>query len=287
MQKRFSDSDEQGRAGQLKHIKTDMGCWLWVGPLMGGYKQFKRKTPHDVAAGRESRGTNFLLHRVAFIARHGHDVTHTASHLCDNSACFNPMHIVDETMRDNNRRKGCKGDILCPFHGHILVRQCQHNPPCIGMQPPPGDVSCCLHDYLDRLPLPPSVPFASAPQPFGSSQLWSSRPSSSSGPSHPPGSSPPRLPGSSPRLAPAAPSSAVHQPVWISSSPPRSLPVSSVTPFLARQSQDLAQRILATDPRSQEGPDALRYYDPTDASDDLEIDLEIPDSQPDFWSSDS
>ena len=138
---------------------------------MSEYKQFKRKTSHDVAVDRELKNINFLLHRVVFIARHDHDVIHIVFHLCDNSTCFNSMHIVNEIMKNNNRRKNCKGDILCFFYEHILMRQYQHNFSCIKMQSSFNDVFCCFHNYFEHLSLSFSMSFASASQFFDSFQF--------------------------------------------------------------------------------------------------------------------
>ena len=171
MQKRFSNSNGQKQAGQFKHIKTNMNCWLWMNSLMNEYKQFKRKISHDVAVDRKSKNINFLLHRVVFIARHDHDVIHITFHLCDNSAYFNSMHIMNEIIKNNNRRKSCKGDILYFFHEHTLMRQCQHNFFCIEMQSSSDDVSYYFHNYFEHLFLSFSMSFVFASQFFGSFQL--------------------------------------------------------------------------------------------------------------------
>jgi len=110
------------------------GCWLWAGAVnYDGYAQIKRRTPQQVAEGviGKNIGRNFLVHRIAYVAKNGRDVTHGASHLCNNSKCFNPEHIVDEPMDSNNRRKGCVGQVRCPFSGHLIVDLCTHTPPCV------------------------------------------------------------------------------------------------------------------------------------------------------------
>ena len=139
--------------------------------LMNEYKQFKRKISHDVVVDRESRNINFLLHCVVFIARYDHDVIHIIFYFCDNLTCFNSMHIMNEIIKNNNRRKNCKDDILCFFYKHILIRQCQYNFFCIEMQSSFDDVFYCFHDYFDCLSLLFSMSFVSVSQFFGSFQL--------------------------------------------------------------------------------------------------------------------
>lgn len=118
-------------------------CWLFSGSRnTDGYGQvYAKKNSNLHLEGRQSQ-TAFLIHRVAFVAANGRDITGHGSHLCDNRNCFNPAHIVDETPDVNNSRKGCAGLLVCGWHHHILCDLCPHRPRCI--RPERFDISCCL-----------------------------------------------------------------------------------------------------------------------------------------------
>lgn len=156
------------------HEDQQTGCWLFDGHLNPeGYHQFKVNT--DIMRERgetgKNTGRNFLLHKVAYVAKHGLDVAGTTSHLCGRSNCFNGDHVVDETSAENNRRKGCRGIVICPEHRHQIVDLCGHQPKCIA--PPPAGLQCCLSRA--EAAAPPSSP----PRPLSPS-ADTSRPSSSS-----------------------------------------------------------------------------------------------------------
>lgn len=53
------------------------------------------------------------------------------SHLCHNPACSDPRHVVIETAKENNGRKGCLVFVACPHHEKHFVPVCEHRPPCI------------------------------------------------------------------------------------------------------------------------------------------------------------
>ena len=247
---RYPDNyPDRALAGRSRET-NDLGCWLWVGPtLKDGHKQFKRNLPEDVAAGRVSKnsGTNFLLHRVAFVAWNNRDVVYSASHLCDIPNCFNPQHICDEDMQHNSR-KGCQGVILCPHHNTVIVDLCRHMPKCIRFQPSAQNINCCQVRIAAQFRPPPGAPgFAS-----------SARPSSSYGPS------------SSPR--PASSSSAIRDSppqlpapvVQVSNTPQPRLPM----PTPREGGLVFAEQALAADPTSFPGSDVLRYVSETDLEDD-------------------
>ena len=122
-----------------------LGCWLFTGSKnTDGYGQvFAKKNSNINATGREVQ-TAWLLHILAYLAVNGHAPQQHCSHLCDNRACFNPDHLVDESVEENNRRKGCWGDILCPEHGHAIVQFCSHSPRCIRPPMTAEHVTCCL-----------------------------------------------------------------------------------------------------------------------------------------------
>lgn len=126
-------------------FQTSLGCLeAAVSFNTDGYSQiWAKKTSNLSMVGRKSQ-TAFLLHIVAFVASTGRAPVNHCSHLCDNRRCFNPVHLVDETAADNNARKGCWGDIVCPDHGHILVQFCVHLPKCVRPPMTGQHVQCCL-----------------------------------------------------------------------------------------------------------------------------------------------
>lgn len=261
------DHDEvalRGRPGYEGDPET--GRLLWVGrTLPEGYAQIKRRTAAQRRAGLQDKnsGKNFMFHRIAFVAQFGHDITQTASHLCDRPRCFNPQHIWDESMQENNRRKGCAAVVCCPSHDIQIVDLCIHSPKCV--RPPPPGVVCCL----DRVPAGPPPPGASPPRPSSSQRPPSSqRPESSSSAAGFP-SSPPRvqssIPGSSagsparlPLVAP--PSSEDSDPVVVDSRRRRAV----------RRLEPLLEQILSTDPGMLDGSDQLREVDEDSDNDDME-----------------
>lgn len=103
--------------------------------------------------GRSSQSA-FIIHIVAYVAHNRTDVL-TGSHisyLCNRRHCFNPAHLVRESVQSNNSHKGCPGCITCSVHDHVIIDLCLHNPRCI--RPPCDDVHCCLvMKEKDPLPL--------------------------------------------------------------------------------------------------------------------------------------
>ncbi|KAH7038406.1 uncharacterized protein B0I36DRAFT_78785 [Microdochium trichocladiopsis] len=116
---------------------SETGCWLAKSSLTrGGYGSACATTPE----GKIS----VLLHRVAFTAWHGRDVLRgmVASHLCRRAACFNPLHVVEESQEANLRRSHsyCAGTFRCAWSGHVVVG-CPHVPMC--MQETVVSSCCC------------------------------------------------------------------------------------------------------------------------------------------------
>lgn len=137
----------------LVQHRAGTGCSIFTGRLTGdGYWQIQRIPTYYTRESRRS-GTNnhraYYVHRIAFVALHGRDIQQTGSHLCGNSNCFNPYHIVDEPQAVNNSRQGCLGFIVCDSHLIVLHRLCQHDPPCI--KPIARALQCCL-DIVDVIP---------------------------------------------------------------------------------------------------------------------------------------
>jgi Zinc-binding loop region of homing endonuclease len=122
------------------------GCILVTSGLRpDGYAHTKRWTNVDLAnraAGQilpRNSQTNFLLHRVAYLAQTGRDVIGVSSHQCLNRNCLS--HVLDETQAVNVSRSRCQGCIVCPRHNTVLYDFCQHVPQCL-REPLMG--GCCL-----------------------------------------------------------------------------------------------------------------------------------------------
>lgn len=89
------------------------------------YAQYQVKSP----TGKK----NYLLHIVALRAAAALLLPQSgehASHLCHNRCCFNVQHITVESIKINNQRKGCPGDIHCSCCGSAAYA-CPHLPKCI------------------------------------------------------------------------------------------------------------------------------------------------------------
>lgn len=78
---------------------------------------------------RRKKMQTVYLHRLAAVARLSRDIQGQASHLCGQRACFNPVHIVDESASQNCSRKGCQGLSICQ-RGHVSEHSCTHDPQC-------------------------------------------------------------------------------------------------------------------------------------------------------------
>ncbi|KAK9311663.1 zinc-binding loop region of homing endonuclease-domain-containing protein [Lipomyces starkeyi] len=84
-------------------VTTDLGCW-----------QSKR---NDARLRVEIRKLRPLMYQIAFITTNRGDELKTTlgrssydvSHLCHDSKCFNPDHLVVESKKNNLRRRVCNG----------------------------------------------------------------------------------------------------------------------------------------------------------------------------------
>jgi len=83
-------------------------------------------------------GMYFCVHVVAFWEKEGKGPAEGfhVSHLCHNPACFNPDHLISESSKDNNSRKGCLVWIPCPHCKNSVIGICPHQPSCIKDIPP-------------------------------------------------------------------------------------------------------------------------------------------------------
>jgi len=140
---------------------TTLGCWISRLSLnAGGYTSIRRRPLSLVAASRprrHSRAPNLLLHRIAFLARHGRDVAvhNVASHLCGNRACFNADHIVEESQSANlSRRAPCPGTLCCTRCKSSAGPICRHTPRCLRPTVPSTTLLCleCTQQTTSCIP---------------------------------------------------------------------------------------------------------------------------------------
>ncbi|KAL0480139.1 hypothetical protein AKO1_001361 [Acrasis kona] len=107
--------------------KEEYTCWEYSGSIQNGYPVSSTRTSWN-------QSTKIELHRVALLAKSNwEDLTimnkgMTASHLCHNTRCIRPSHIICETLADNVNRNYCSCWILIK---HQLVHTCLHNPLCL------------------------------------------------------------------------------------------------------------------------------------------------------------
>lgn len=107
-------------------------CWLFEGSKnTDGYAQvFMKPNSCLKFVGRKAQKA-FLLHIVAQLSKsEQNQTTDNVSHLCNERACFNPDHLVNESPKNNNSRKGCPGTIFCN-HCSMISYICPHSPECI------------------------------------------------------------------------------------------------------------------------------------------------------------
>lgn len=74
----------------LESVTSDE-CMIWPYAVDGhGYGQLTRGN------------TRVLVHRIAFHFAYGHWPVPVGRHTCDTPRCFNPLHIVEGTMKQNS-----------------------------------------------------------------------------------------------------------------------------------------------------------------------------------------
>ena len=114
-----------------KSVENEKGCFLWVGGSTASknlrYGQKRLSVPHLNIKSRV-----FYVHRLAYMLKNEcFDLPGTSSrgagpkevsHLCHNSLCVNPDHLVAETHAANVER------LSCHALGHCIRT---HEPPCI------------------------------------------------------------------------------------------------------------------------------------------------------------
>jgi hypothetical protein len=140
----------EAKIAALKRIATmdEMGCWILGktdrrsgkattsqgGKNTDGYRQvwlIPEGTATAKPTGRSAQRA-YLLHKLSMYAYHVRlpEEGEQASHLCNKRECFNPDHLVAESIKTNNSRKGCPGDISCS-HCTQITWSCPHNPKCV------------------------------------------------------------------------------------------------------------------------------------------------------------
>lgn len=79
-----------------------------------------------------------------------YDVNVQASHLCDNRRCCTLGHIVPESAKLNNSRKGCRGWVPCPHTACTTpIFICPHSPPCIRYHSAYADMQALIDAHTD------------------------------------------------------------------------------------------------------------------------------------------
>lgn len=122
--------------GKMKINST--GCWLGQKatnkPNGAGYIKLK-------VFGSSSRKEFYAHHLVLITDGRTQDLIEVCdpknnleiSHLCHNSTCFNPRHLIIEKRSLNLQRNKCMNWkwISCPCPCNNKFNPCQHNPKCI------------------------------------------------------------------------------------------------------------------------------------------------------------
>jgi len=109
-------------------VSNRIACWLSTLKTTrqgGGYVQVLKTN---------STYKSCTLHELSYVYRNGPVPDNLqVSHLCGNTTCFNPDHLVAETAIENNRRKGCSNArvVRCKAVCNRIVQTCPHTPLCI------------------------------------------------------------------------------------------------------------------------------------------------------------
>jgi hypothetical protein len=110
-----------------KRLPRDDGYVRWTIAKKAVETAFKGASP--MPTGEQS----FYVHQLAYYAKYGTIPTRNhehLSHLCDDSRCMNPKHLVVESPKVNNSRKNCRVTVTCQHCGES-TDACAHNPKCI------------------------------------------------------------------------------------------------------------------------------------------------------------
>jgi hypothetical protein len=126
------------------------GCWIPDKvPRDDGYVRYSITAGSAAAAfgpGAAKKERTFYIHHLAFYAT-GHvmpeRVNEHLSHLCGNSKCFNPAHLIVEDPKTNNARKNCMGAVRCPCPCQKAFWTCVHEPKCIAPLAMKAELDAC------------------------------------------------------------------------------------------------------------------------------------------------
>lgn len=111
--------------GQIDISEENWQCWIWT-----GYCQTKKKD-EPARYGRIIKSINkikhnYFVHQIVWLANQTPTKTvcpGDISHLCHNTKCVNPQHLVIEPSAINSQRKECKNQGSCKYNNdHFYVK---------------------------------------------------------------------------------------------------------------------------------------------------------------------
>lgn len=126
---------ERQRDRELTHHNR-LGCWLAITNDRYGSWNLRNTYYPDRDRRQRKIGVQIHLHVAAIIAKGdgihllnavGKDSTHQVSHLCHNSRCFNPDHLVIETAALNKSRQRCNGHVITVGPDGTRFHPCNHH----------------------------------------------------------------------------------------------------------------------------------------------------------------
>ena len=103
------------------HISANSECRIWAGGLDSD-KKYGRIGYVDPVSGDSKRKNVSRVAYMVFFEEWGADPGLDCSHLCHNTLCCYPHHLVLEPRSINNNRKYCKNEGRC--FGHDTHRKC-------------------------------------------------------------------------------------------------------------------------------------------------------------------
>lgn len=104
------------RIKQKVNISANSDCWIWAGGLDSD-KKYRRIGYVDPVSGDSKRKNVSCVAYMVFHKEWGADPGLDCSHLCHNTLCCNPDHLVLEPRSINNNRNHCKNEMHCFGHG--------------------------------------------------------------------------------------------------------------------------------------------------------------------------
>ena len=120
-------------------LTNEIGCWLAQKARHNGFgtgyirirlgKERYEYYAHHVSVAYYKNKVE-----LALVYRAPNEKEYQVSHLCHNSICFNPDHLIVEPAEINRARNTCSGHhalIQCPCPCEYRFSRCTHNPKCI------------------------------------------------------------------------------------------------------------------------------------------------------------